>query len=73
MFRNRAITVKMDKITKDKTPETPCDPQAFEKKAEVILHKLQRFGATMFVGVCVFVILDTRRQVAVAKASNPHN
>jgi hypothetical protein len=71
MFNKRGITIKVDPKDKDQTPPTPVDPEAFKKKAEFVLHKLERSGAKVFAGICIYVILDTRRKVAVAKAENP--
>ncbi len=70
MFRNRALIVKLDKSAKEKTPEAPSDPKDFENKAEIILHKLEALGTKLFIGVCIYVVLDTGRKVAVAKAQN---
>lgn len=74
MFK-RQVTVRMEK--KDTKASTPQDPfvneSLFERKADHILHALESTGAKMFLGVCVYVVLDTIRQVQVAKASNPNN
>lgn len=71
MFKNRKITVTVDKKDKD-TDEGPVDPRSFEQKAEVILNKLERFGKMAFLGLCTYVILDTYRQVRVADANQPN-
>lgn len=68
MLKNRQLTVKLDKPNKVQTTETSCDPKAFERKVETVLHNLESIGAKMFLGVCIYVMLDTRRQVAVARA-----
>lgn len=67
MFKNRAITVKVDKVDKHHTAEKSCDDKTFEEKADIVLHILEGLGVKLFLGVCVYVILDTQRQVAVAK------
>jgi hypothetical protein len=67
MFKDRALTVTMDKKDKDQAPRNPTNPKEFEKKAEFVLHKLERIGKKVFIGVCAYVVLDTVRQVAVAK------
>lgn len=71
MFKNRKITVTVDKKDKTDDPTETKDPNAFEKKAEFVLRNLKSLGAKAFVGVCIYVLLDTYRQVEVAKASNP--
>lgn len=70
MFKNRKIVVTMDKVNNDQIPATPVDPEAFEKKTEIVLRKLERAGAKVFLGVCVYVMLDTHRSVAIVKATN---
>ena len=70
MFKNRAILVKLDKTNKDVVDEVK-DARPIEEKAEAILHALEKVAIKAFVGVCIYVVLDTNRQVAVAKASNP--
>lgn len=72
MFHNRKITVTVDKVDKPQLPlGLPEDPEILEKKADMILHKLEKLGAKAFLGLCVYVVLDTHRQTAVAKAMNP--
>jgi hypothetical protein len=68
MFKNRKLTVSFDKQSKNATSENSYGTPEFEKKAEVILHRLESLGAKMFLGVCVYVMLDTHRQVAVERA-----
>jgi hypothetical protein len=69
MFKNRKITVTMGKAQKDQFPQEPKDPKEFEKKTEFVLNKLGVIGTKVFVGICIYVLLDTHRQVEVAKAS----
>lgn len=69
MFRDRKLTVTVDKVDRGQTPETPPDPEALEKKADMILRKLEKLGKKAFLGLCIYVVLDTNRQVAVARAS----
>ncbi len=68
MFNNRAITVRWVRQPVDNTPSEPHDPEDFEKRAEVILHKLEQIGIKVLMGVAVYIALDTLREVAVAKA-----
>lgn len=70
MFKNRKLTVSVDKVNKKQT-EMVSDEESFEKKAEYVLHKLEGFAVKAFIGLCIYVVLDTQRQVAVAKTYNP--
>jgi hypothetical protein len=70
MFKNRQLTVKLDKRSESDAPEAAFDNVPFEAKTEVILRGLEGIGRKMFYGVCIYVLLDTRRQVAVAKVNN---
>lgn len=71
MFKNRKLTVTVDKKDKNIPPETLETLAAFEKKSEIILKKLEYVGVRVFFGVCFLIILDTHRQVAIAKANRP--
>ncbi len=70
MFKNRQITVKLDKKEKDQTSDNIKDPHVFERSVDIVAHKLEGLGAKMFLGVCVYILLDTHRQVAVEKAKH---
>lgn len=74
-MRNRQLTVKFEK--RDKKAEGNQEPFVeeiqFERKADHVLSQLEDLGAKMFLGICVYVVLDTFRQVQVAKASNPRS
>lgn len=73
MFKNRKLTVTVDKVRHD--PEDPhdifVDEALFEKKADAVLSRLEEIGVKVFAGFCVYIILDTWRQVQVARATNP--
>jgi hypothetical protein len=71
MFRNRSITIKVNKEG-DSTTTEAADDKSFENKTEVILRALEGIGAKMFLGVVVYVLLDTRRQVAIQNAIHNH-
>lgn len=68
MLRKRALQVQVVKPDKTKTPETSEDDITFEQKTEFVLRKLESVGAKMFLGFCAYIVLDTHRQVAIAKA-----
>jgi hypothetical protein len=69
MFKNRKLVVTVDKKNKDETSEIQ-DPKQFENRAEYVLRKLERLGIKVLLGVCVYVALDTIRQVTVVNAIN---
>lgn len=73
MFRNRSLVVKVAKEDKDKTPEAACCHRTFEEKADIVRINFENLGRKVFLGVCIYIVLDTVRQTSVAKASNPHN
>jgi hypothetical protein len=69
MFGNREIKLKVEKINKDQNSEVSSDPRSFEQKTEYVLHKLEHIGKKIFVGFCIYIVLDTHRQVSVARAT----
>lgn len=74
MFRNRELKVTLDK--KDKNPpeqDGNRDNRRIEQKTEAILKKLERVGFKVALCIGGYVVLDTWRQVQVAKANNPEN
>jgi hypothetical protein len=72
MFRNRAVLVKLSKTPKDQIAEEPRDKRPVEDKVGAILKKLDKPALKVFGCVCVFVLLDTFRQVQVARAQQPY-
>jgi hypothetical protein len=71
MFKNRQLTVKLNKVNEDETSMTISNGKTFEEKTAIIKQTLEGLGKKMFIGVCVYVVLDTHRQVAIVKANNP--
>lgn len=72
MFNRRELTVQMKKAKKKPDPETISEPEpTFEEKAEAILAFAERIGIKVFAGFCIYIALDTGRQVAVAKSKCP--
>lgn len=72
MFEKRKITLRVEKQPKTDTTGTIEDSYSFEKKVCITMRSLENLGAKMFLGVCVYVLLDTHRQVKIAEASNRH-
>lgn len=71
----RHLTIRWEKKNeKVQTAREPfVDQMQFENKTDHILSRLESTGAKMFLGVCAYIVLDTFRQVQVAKAANPNN
>lgn len=73
MFRNRELTVKMGK-TNDKKQvegEEPSEDQpSFDAKAALVQRHIESAGMKIFAGICIYVVLDTWRQVSVEGAKN---
>lgn len=77
MFKKRALVVRLDKAApKNALAEDALDIRPIEVKAGAItgtvLKKFEKVGWKVFGCVCVYVLLDTARQVAVARASQPY-
>jgi hypothetical protein len=70
MFKNRTLTVRMEKRNKDTDPDT-SGTDDFDKRADAMLLRLEDLGIKMFIGICAYVLLDTYRQVKVAQANFP--
>lgn len=75
MLKGRTVTLKFEKP--EKTPELEAAEKdladsKFEARAELIVKIATHFGVGLFAGVYGYVLLDTRRQVAVAKAKHHH-
>lgn len=68
MFKNRKLTVKVEKEKKNQIETITRETKTFEEKTEYVLNKLQRIGIKVFAGVCIYIALDTVRQVAVVRA-----
>lgn len=73
MFKNRKLTLTVDKKDKNIPPETLESLMTFEKKTDIVLRKLEYVGVRVFFGACVLILLDTHRKVSVARASQPEN
>ena len=73
MLRKRQLTIKVEKKapTEKKDPnEIILEDNHFERKVQTVVRAFESTGAKMFLGVCIYVWLDTRRQVEIAKATN---
>ena len=67
MLRDREITVRMNR--QNKGEEAPAEEGlSFEEKADVVVKVLENIGTKLFAGLCLYILLDTRRQVMVEEA-----
>lgn len=73
MFKNRDVTVKFTKKdTDDKdVADKPVDAVPLDDKIRKVVKVMRGPAAAAFGAVCVYVLMDTFRQVAVANANNP--
>lgn len=77
MLKKRALIVKLDKAEpKNALADEDRDIRPIEVKAGAVtgtvLKKFEKVGWKVFGCVCVYVLLDTVRQVAVARANQPY-
>lgn len=64
------ISVSRNKSDKsDKGEET--EELTFPQKTEIVVHSVERVAFKLFVGVCVYVLLDTYRQCSIEGMKYP--
>lgn len=68
MLKGRTVTLKLERPSVEGEAKEHQSDEPFEDRAEVILKIVERIGTKMFAGLVVYVLLDTHRKVAVAKA-----
>lgn len=71
MFKNREISVQLKKTPTSESQEPTNTTEDLDEKADLVLHKVERLMVKVFIGIGLYVVLDTGRQVAVAKANKP--
>lgn len=71
----RNVTVNVSRPTRERaeTTEPIIDEIRSERRTDYVLSRTEEVALKVFAGVCVYVLLDTFRQVQVAKASNPRS
>jgi len=69
MFKKHQLAVKVEKKNND-APSYTIDPTSFSRKTAIVLDAIENVGKKVFLGVCIYVLLDTYRQVEVAKNTN---
>lgn len=67
MFKKRELRVSLEKPEKQKTENPQTNELDFEDKVYIIADLTKRAAKTAFYGLCAYVVLDTWRQVQVAK------
>jgi hypothetical protein len=65
-------TLRVDLVKKEKAHENGTDQSGaeFEEKAKIISNLVEESAIKIGIFMCAYVLLDTVRKVAVAKASN---
>jgi hypothetical protein len=71
MFKNREISVQLKKTPEGGNQEPTNTTEDLDEKADLILHKVERLLLKVGIGIGLYVVLDTGRKVAVAKANQP--
>lgn len=71
MFKNRKIEIQLKKTKENENQEPTDTMEDLDEKADLVLHKVERLLVKVGIGIAIFVVLDTGRQVAVAKANKP--
>jgi hypothetical protein len=71
MLGGRTVTLKLEKPGVEEGTEVHVEQISLEDRAELYLSIVERISVKLFTGLCVYVVLDTRRKVAIAKASRP--
>ncbi len=69
MFKNREIRIELHKKADGESQDAPTTIEEIDERADLVLHKVERLMAKVFIGIVIYVALDTGRQVAVAKAN----
>jgi hypothetical protein len=66
-LRKRELRVQVGKVGEDNGPETTKNGRPFEDIADAILDRLESVGAKVFLGLCIYVVLDTYRQTQIER------
>lgn len=65
MFKNRGVKVTYLGKDKDGQISKASDVSQFEQKLDIVIDRIEKIGVKVFFGICIFVVLDTVRRVAV--------
>lgn len=72
MLKNRDITLRIGKKINEETENGEIvNDEPLEEKVRRIVHALEEPAKKIFFGICLYVMVDTIRKVAIAKAENP--
>lgn len=69
MIFNRKLEVKMVKVKKVEPQQEAANTDHFEKKVKIISDSIKKMGVNAAACGAGYIILDTLRKVAVAKAT----
>jgi hypothetical protein len=69
LLENRKLSITVDRKEANSQPPSSNEMHVFEDKVVFIEKIVKDTIKTIFVGVCAYVVLDTARQMMVAKAS----
>lgn len=67
MFKDREFVVRMNKADKGTEAEDPRNDVIFEDRVSLTHAIIKDTVKKVFVVICVYVVLDTARQVLVAR------
>jgi hypothetical protein len=65
-LRKRELRVQVGKVGEYNGSETK-NGRPFEDIADAILDRLESVGAKVFLGLCIYVVLDTYRQTQIER------
>lgn len=70
MLKNRDVTLRIGKRINEETENGEAiESEPLEEKLRRVVHVLERPAKKLFAAVCIYVVLDTFRQVEIAKAN----
>lgn len=72
LLKNRSVNVKLQKDEKITTPIENPDIRPIEDKTGAVLKRFEKVGWKVFGCVCIYVLLDTFRQVQIARANEDY-
>lgn len=65
MLKGRSVKTTYLGKDKDMPIDVASEVSRFEQKLDIVLDRVEKIGVKVFVGICIFVALDTVRRVAV--------
>lgn len=71
MRKKRVVTITIGKRD-DEGMDREGNEAAFGQNVEAILRLAEQAATKVFIGICIYVVLDTHRKVATVRAFKPH-